>query len=228
MLSKTLGVPLFQEQAMQIAIVAAGFTPDEADRLRRAMADLPARWARIHTFQTKLIEGMVARGYDREFAERCFQQIEGFGEYGFPESHAASFALLVYVSAWMKCHYPGRLRLRAAQQPADGLLRPGADRARCARSWRRRAAGRCELQRLGLHAGARRGAGGYALRLGFRQIKGLAEDEAQRLVAARGNGYGDPLQLWRRAGVGTRALEALAGPTPSAPWASTGARRCGR
>jgi len=104
-LGKTLGVPLFQEQAMKIAIVAAGFTPGEADRLRRAMATFK-RVGTIGTFQAKMVEGMVARGYDRDFAERCFRQIEGFGEYGFPESHAASFALLVYASAWIKCHYP--------------------------------------------------------------------------------------------------------------------------
>jgi error-prone DNA polymerase len=104
-LSKTLGVPLFQEQAMKIAIVAAGFTPSEADKLRRAMATF-RRVGTIQTFQTKMVEGMAARGYDREFAERCFRQIEGFGEYGFPESHAASFALLVYDSCWMKCRYP--------------------------------------------------------------------------------------------------------------------------
>jgi error-prone DNA polymerase len=104
-LEKTLGVPLFQEQAMQIAIVGAGFTPSEADRLRRAMATFK-RVGTIHTFRGKFIDGMVAHGYAREFAERCFQQIEGFGTYGFPESHAASFALLVYVSSWLKCHYP--------------------------------------------------------------------------------------------------------------------------
>ena len=104
-LSKTLGVPLFQEQAMKIAIVAAGFTPAEADRLRRAMATF-RRVGTIQTFQEKMVEGMAAKGYDREFAERCFRQIEGFGEYGFPESHAASFALLVYASCWMKCRYP--------------------------------------------------------------------------------------------------------------------------
>jgi error-prone DNA polymerase len=104
-LKKTLGVPLFQEQAMKIAIVAAGFTPSEADRLRRAMATF-RRVGTIQTFEDKMIEGMAARGYDREFAERCFHQIEGFGEYGFPESHAASFALLVYASCWMKCRYP--------------------------------------------------------------------------------------------------------------------------
>ncbi len=104
-LKKTLGVPLFQEQAMKIAIVAAGFTPAEADKLRRAMATF-RRVGTIQTFQDKMIEGMAAKGYDREFAERCFHQIEGFGEYGFPESHAASFALLVYASCWMKCRYP--------------------------------------------------------------------------------------------------------------------------
>src|ERR1700738_1182737 len=104
-LNKTLGVPLFQEQAMKIAIVAAGFTPSEADRLRRAMATFK-RVGTIGTFQRKMIEGMTANGYEREFAERCFHQIEGFGEYGFPESHAASFALLVYASAWLKCRYP--------------------------------------------------------------------------------------------------------------------------
>jgi len=104
-LGKTLGVPLFQEQAMKIAIVAAGFAPAEADKLRRAMATF-RRAGTIQTFRTKMVEGMVARGYEREFAERCFHQIEGFGEYGFPESHAASFALIVYASCWMKCRYP--------------------------------------------------------------------------------------------------------------------------
>ena len=104
-LAKTLGVPLFQEQAMQIAIVAAGFTPDEADKLRRAMATF-RHVGTIHTFREKFIAGMVGNGYQREFAERCFSQIEGFGEYGFPESHAASFAHLVYVSSWIKRHYP--------------------------------------------------------------------------------------------------------------------------
>src|SRR3984893_6629662 len=104
-LGKTLGVPLFQEQAMRIAIVAAGFAPAEADRLRRAMATF-RRVGTIQYFRDKLVEGMASRGYPRDFAERCFRQIEGFGEYGFPESHAASFALLVYASSWMKCRYP--------------------------------------------------------------------------------------------------------------------------
>ena len=104
-LGKTLGVPLFQEQAMRIAIVAAGFTPSEADKLRRAMATF-RKVGTIGTFGEKMVEGMVANGYPRDFAERCFKQLEGFGEYGFPESHAASFAVLVYASCWIKCHYP--------------------------------------------------------------------------------------------------------------------------
>ena len=104
-LGKTMGVPLFQEQAMKIAIVGAGFAPEEADRLRRAMATFK-RNGDIHLFRDKFIAGMVGNGYERDFATRCFSQIEGFGTYGFPESHAASFALLVYVSAWIKCFYP--------------------------------------------------------------------------------------------------------------------------
>ena len=104
-LQRTLGVPLFQEQAMQIAIVAAGFTGNEADQLRRAMATFK-KHGEISRFHEKMVTGMQQRGYETEFAERCFRQIEGFGTYGFPESHAASFALLVYVSAWIKCHYP--------------------------------------------------------------------------------------------------------------------------
>ena len=104
-LKRTLGVPLFQEQAMQIAITAAKFTPDEADGLRRAMATF-RHTGTVHLFRDKFISGMTARGYDRDFADNCFSQIEGFGEYGFPESHAASFALLVYASAWIKCRYP--------------------------------------------------------------------------------------------------------------------------
>jgi error-prone DNA polymerase len=104
-LEKTKGVPLFQEQAMSIAMVAARFSPDEADGLRRAMATF-RNDGNVHLFETRFVEGMVTRGYARDFAERCFNQIKGFGNYGFPESHAASFAKLVYVSAWIKCHYP--------------------------------------------------------------------------------------------------------------------------
>src|SRR5262249_44916189 len=122
-LKKTLGVPLFQEQAMKIAIVAAKFTPSEADRLRRAMATF-RRVGTIGTFQQKMVEGMVARGYAREFAERCFSQIEGFGEYGFPESHAASFALLVYASSWLKCRYPDAFAAALINSQPMGFYAP--------------------------------------------------------------------------------------------------------
>ena len=105
MLGKTLGVPLFQEQAMRIAVVGAGFTATEADSLRRAMATF-RKTGLIHKFREKMLSGMQSKGYEADFAERCFEQIEGFGEYGFPESHAASFAILVYISAWLKFHYP--------------------------------------------------------------------------------------------------------------------------
>ena len=104
-LQRTLGVPIFQEQVMQLAIVAAGFTPGEADQLRRAMAAWKRRGG-LEPFERRLIDGMRERGYDAVFAQQLFNQIRGFGEYGFPESHAASFALLVYVSAWIKCHHP--------------------------------------------------------------------------------------------------------------------------
>ena len=122
-LGKTLGVPLFQEQAMKIAIVAAGFTPSEADQLRRAMATFK-HVGTIGTFQAKMVEGMVARGYSPDFAERCFRQIEGFGSYGFPESHAASFALLVYASAWMKCRYPDAFACALLNSQPMGFYAP--------------------------------------------------------------------------------------------------------
>ena len=139
---------------MRLAVVAAGFTPGEADQLRRAMA----AWRRpgvIDQFRKKLLDGMRANGLPAEFAERVFEQIRGFGEYGFPESHAASFALLVYVSAWLKHYYPAAFARRDDQQPADGLLRPGPARARCPRARRGGAAGGCESQRVGLHVGGR-------------------------------------------------------------------------
>src|ERR671912_2289949 len=104
-LGRTLGVPLFQEQAMKIAIVAAGFSPAEADELRRSMATFKLKGL-VTQFEEKLVNGMLSRGYTLEYAQRVFKQLEGFGSYGFPESHAASFALLVYVSSWIKCHYP--------------------------------------------------------------------------------------------------------------------------
>ena len=154
-LGKTLGVPLFQEQAMRVAIECAGFTASEADQLRRAMATFKFTGGVSH-FRDKLIAGMVANGYDVDFAEQTFKQLEGFGSYGFPESHAASFALIAYASSWLKCWHPGCLLRGAAQRPADGLLRARADRPRRPRPWRRGAPGLRQRLPLGLHAGADR------------------------------------------------------------------------
>jgi len=234
-LGKTLGVPLFQEQAMKIAIVGAGFPPEEADRLRRAMATFK-RNGDIHLFRDKFIAGMVGNGYDRDFATRCFSQIEGFGTYGFPESHAASFALLVYVSAWIKCFYPEVFACALLNSQPMGFYAP-AQIVRDAREhgvevrpvdvnhsfWD------CTLEPLAVtpaKAGAQsdrsdpisldprfRGNDDnrrLAMRLGLRQIKGFAEADAERLVAAREDGYPDPRGLWRRSGLGRGALERLA------------------
>ncbi len=207
-LGKTLGVPLFQEQAMKIAIVAAGFTPSEADLLRRAMATF-RKTGKIHGFHAKMVEGMVARGYERGFAERCFQQIEGFGEYGFPESHAASFALLVYVSAWLKCHYPAAFACALLNSQPMGFYAP----AQIVRDAREHGVEvlPVDVNRSQWDHTLEPGADGeMALRLGFRQVKGLREDAMDRLVAARGNGYPDPWTLWRRAGLPAAVLERLA------------------
>ena len=223
-LAKTMGVPLFQEQAMKIAIVGAGFAPEEADRLRRAMATFK-RNGDIHLFRDKFVAGMVANGYDRDFAIRCFSQIEGFGTYGFPESHAASFALLVYVSAWIKCFYPEVFACALLNSQPMGFYAP-AQIVRDAREhgvevrpvdvnhsfWD------CTLEPSVLPSprpsppnGGRGSVGGWALRLGLRQIKGVAKDDAERLVAARPeHGYADPRALWRRSGLGRGALERLA------------------
>ncbi len=206
-LGRTLGVPLFQEQAMKIAIVAAGFTPSEADRLRRAMATF-RKVGIIHEFQDKMIEGMVSRGYERDFAERCFKQIEGFGTYGFPESHAASFALLVYISSWMKCHYPEVFACALLNSQPMGFYAP----AQIVRDAREHGV---EVWPVDINASdwdctLEPHEGGNALRLGLRQVKGLAETEARRLVRRRANGYADPLTLWRRGGLKASSLEALA------------------
>ncbi len=207
-LEKTLGVPLFQEQAMKIAIVAAGFTPAEADQLRRAMATFK-KTGSVGPFRDKMINGMVDNGYDQSFAERCFQQIEGFGNYGFPESHAASFALLVYVSSWLKCHYPATFACALLNAQPMGFYAP-AQIVRDARDhgvtvlppdinasdWD------CTLE-------AEQN-GRFALRLGLRQIKGLKQADAEILVACRGQAYRDPRHLWQRTGLDWAALEALA------------------
>jgi error-prone DNA polymerase len=206
-LGKTLGVPLFQEQAMRIAIVAAGFTPDEADQLRRAMATF-RHVGTIHNFEAKLIEGMVARGYERDFAERCFRQIEGFGSYGFPESHAASFALLVYVSAWLKCHHPAVFACALINSQPMGFYAP----AQIVRDAREHgvAVRPVDVNYSDWDCTLEAAEGGHALRLGLCQVKGLAQADGERLVAGRGNGYAEPLALWRRAGLAPAALEALA------------------
>jgi error-prone DNA polymerase len=177
-LGKTLGVPLFQEQAMKIAITAAGFTPEEANALRRAMATF-RNIGTITTFRNKMVEGMVARGYEREFASACFKQIEGFGTYGFPESHAASFALLVYVSSWLKCHYPAAFCVALLNSQPMGFYAP-AQIIRDAREHGVRvlpadvnaSAWDCTLE-----AGA--------VRLGFRVIDGFHQAWAKALAGRR-------------------------------------------
>jgi error-prone DNA polymerase len=207
-LERTLGVPLFQEQAMQIAVVGAGFTPEEADKLRRSLATFK-RMGTIGTFRDRFLNGMAERGYAPDFAQACFAQIEGFGEYGFPESHAASFALLVYASAWLKRHHPAAFGCALLNSQPMGFYAPaqivrdlrdhGVEvRAVCVN----RSDWDCTLER--------RADGSFAVRLGFRQIKGLREEDAAWIIAARANGYPDPESLWRRAGVPVAALERLA------------------
>ncbi len=205
-LKRTLGVPLFQEQAMQIAITAAKFTPDEADGLRRAMATF-RHTGNVHLFREKFINGMTARGYDRGFAENCFGQIEGFGEYGFPESHAASFALLVYASAWIKCRYPDVFCAAILNSQPMGFYQP----AQLVRDARQHSV---EIRAVDVNfsdwdctlepaaptltatptspssaSGGENVQGNHAVRLGFRLVHGLNEDELQKLIAARGNGF---------------------------------------
>ena len=224
-LHKTLGVPLFQEQAMKIAIVAAGFTPSEADRLRRAMATFK-RVGTIGTFQRKMIDGMLANGYDRDFAERCFQQIEGFGEYGFPESHAASFALLVYASAWLKCRYPDAFAAALLNAQPMGFYAP-AQIVRDAREhgvevrppdvnhshWDSTLEpGQHAMQHMHeLHHEMRDDVRAtHAMRLGLREIKGLSQDDAERIVQKRGAAYDSVRDVWLRTGLSPRVLERLA------------------
>ncbi|MDE2007946.1 MAG: error-prone DNA polymerase, partial [Rhodospirillales bacterium] len=204
-LGKTLGVPLFQEQAMRIAIVCAGFTAEEADGLRRAMATFKFTGGVSH-FRTKLVEGMVARGYGRDFAERSFAQIEGFGSYGFPESHAASFALIAYASSWMKCHHPEVFACALLNAQPMGFYAP-AQILRDARAHGIAVRGVC-VNRSGWDCGLEPDLG---LRLGFCMVKGLAEADAARIVVARARGcFADIADLHRRALVSPAALRALA------------------
>lgn len=208
-LGKTLGVPLFQEQAMRVAIECAGFTPGEADMLRKSMATFKFTGG-VSAFRDKLIDGMVARGYDRDFAERTFRQLEGFGSYGFPESHAASFALIAYASAWLKCWHPDAFCAALLNSQPMGFYAP-AQIVRDARDhgveirpvciaasdWD------CTMEPVG-HPGDER----FAVRLGLRMVKGLAETHARRIIAARP--AATAADLCRRAGVPAAALTAIA------------------
>jgi len=209
-LGKTLGVPLFQEQAMRVAIECAGFTPGEADMLRKSMATFKHTGG-VSKFRDKMISGMVAKGYEVEFAERTFRQLEGFGSYGFPESHAASFALIAYASAWLKCWHPDAFCAALLNSQPMGFYAP-AQIVRDARDhgveirpicvnasrWD------CTLEPSGIETR-------FAVRLGLRMVKGLANTHAAAIVAARAD---DPFasvdDLWRRAGVPVAALSPIA------------------
>lgn len=206
-LGRTLGVPLFQEQAMKIAIVAAGFSPTEADELRRSMATFKLKGL-VSKFQDKLIHGMQKRGYTEEYAQRVFKQLEGFGSYGFPESHAASFALLVYVSSWIKCHYPDVFACALLNSMPMGFYQPAQIVIDAEKHgvevrpvdinyslWDNQLEGMAEKYR--------------AMRLGFRQVKGLREDDMKTLIAGRQVFY-QTIGDVRNAGVSEAALEKLA------------------
>jgi error-prone DNA polymerase len=209
-LERTYGVPIFQEQAMKIAIDAAKFSPDEANQLRKAMATFRSR-GMMHVHEEKMVGRMVERGYDPEFAQRCFNQIKGFGEYGFPESHAASFAHLVYVSSWLKCHYPAAFACALLNSQPMGFYAP-AQIVRDARDHGvvvlpvdvNRSHWDCTLEEVGSPE--------IALRLGLRQVDGLPEAIAAQLVFAReaGGAFADVAELRDRAGLGPAHVERLA------------------
>ena len=217
-LEKTLGVPLFQEQAMRLAVVAAGFTPGEADQLRRAMG----AWRRpgvIDAFHKKLVDGMLARGLPPTFAEQVFNQIRGFGEYGFPESHATSFALLVYVSAWLKCHHPAAFTAALLGSQPMGFYAP-AQLVRDARAHGVKVLP-ADVNASCWHAtleacsradgGKPTSAAGPAIRLGLEQVHGLGEAEAERIATARNSGpFRLPRDLARRARLDRQTLLHLA------------------
>jgi len=206
-LSRTKGVPLFQEQAMEIAIVAAGFTPAEADQLRRSMATFKAKGL-VSQFEQKLIDGMVAKGYTEEFAKRVFRQLEGFGSYGFPESHAASFALLVYVSSWIKCYYPDVFACALLNSMPMGFYQP----AQIVIDARKNGV---QVRSADINHSfwdniLEEKSGAYCvLRLGFRQISGVKEEDMQILLAARQLPFKNVADL-SDVGVPIAALEKLA------------------
>ena len=216
-LEKTLGVPLFQEQAMRVAMEAAKFTPDEADALRHAMATFRKRGT-LGLLRDRMVGRMTARGYDPELAARCFRQIEGFGDYGFPESHAASFALLAWVSSWLKCRHPEAFACALLNAQPMGFYAP-AQIVRDAREhgvevrpadvhasgWDN------SLERMDAARDADRADGRHALRLGLRQIADLRKEDADRLLAARGaRPWPDIAAMQRESGIGAAAIETLA------------------
>ena len=219
-LERTLGVPIFQEQAMKIALDAAKFSSKEANRLRKAMATFRSR-GMVDELQDMMVERMVTRGYERDFAERCFNQIRGFGEYGFPESHAASFAHLVYVSSWLKCHFPAAFAAALLNSQPMGFYAP-AQIVRDAREHRVEVLPAdvngshwdCTLEEIGQADDGRTGRldKHIALRLGLRQVDGLPEHVAAQLLAERAeNGpYRDVAELRERAGLSPAHIERLA------------------
>ncbi|QPH38638.1 error-prone DNA polymerase [Pedobacter endophyticus] len=206
-LGRTLGVPLFQEQAMKIAIVAAGFTPAEADGLRRSMATFKFK-GMVNQYEQKLIDGMMAKGYTLEFAQRIFKQLEGFGSYGFPESHAASFALLVYVSCWLKHYYPDVFAAALLNSMPMGFYQPAQIVIDAQKHT-------VEVREVDVNHSRwdnkleEKSGKYFALRLGFRQISGIREDDMDVLVNGRNAGYKSITAL-RDAGVSIVALERLA------------------
>ena len=207
-LSETYGVPLFQEQAMKLAMVAAKFSPADANRLRCAMATF-RNVGTIHLFEEKMVGGMTARGYDREFAQRCFEQIRGFGSYGFPESHAAAFAQLVYVSAWLKCHHPAAFTCALLNSQPMGFY-ASAQLVRDAQEHG------VEVRPVDANFSfydstlERRHDGSLALRLGFRQIDGMRQADADALIARRAGGYSSIADLRERGEVSAPMLKRLA------------------
>ncbi|MCA0042491.1 error-prone DNA polymerase [Celeribacter litoreus] len=205
---KTLGVPLFQEQAMQIAVVGAGYTAEEADKLRRSLASF-RRMGTIGEHRDRFVRGMMDNGYSEEVALACFGQIEGFADYGFPESHAAAFAMLTYVSSWLKCHHPAIFACALLNSQPMGFYAP-AQIVRDVREHGVEVRPVCVNHSEWDNVLERRADGALALRLGFRQIKGFREEDAGWIVAARGNGYQDPESVWLRAGVSPSVLERLA------------------
>lgn len=206
-LGRTLGVPLFQEQAMEIAIVAAGFTPAEADGLRRSMATFKAKGL-VSKYEKKLVDGMVAKGYEEEFARRVFKQLEGFGSYGFPESHAASFALLVYISSWIKCYYPDIFAASLLNSQPMGFYQP----AQIVIDARKHGV---EVRPIDINHShwdntlEKIAEKSHALRLGFRQVKGLCEEDVQSLTLHRTQRFSKIIDL-ANIGISQAVLERLA------------------